>query len=85
MIQPKTIAKTNAIIKPSGTLKVCVSKMPTITGRIMSAPSALVFGKMTNKPPTISATATNGNNHVIAAAWPNNSAAPSCIFSGMGI
>ena len=60
--------KTDEIAIPvvEGSLKRLWIKIPTMTGKMMMAPNARVFGKMNNSPPITSTVPTNGSNQPIS-------------------
>ena len=65
-IQTKIAPKIAAIGKPLLSCTIFVKNMPTITGKIINAPNALVLGWIINKPPTISVTPVNGISYPIS-------------------
>lgn len=84
IIQASTTAKTAAIGNPEVSVTVFVSNMPTVIGKQIKAPNALVLGKIISKPPTISVTPTRGINQPISI----NALKAFCIFSekfGLGM
>jgi len=57
---------TKAMIRPSGATRICVSNTPTITGKTIKAPNALVLERRISSPPKSSANPTKGMSHSIS-------------------
>ena len=86
MITQMFIAKSgNAMGKPEGAFMMWVRSIPTITGKIIIAPSARYLLVMKRIPPTISAVATRGINQVIVIKAPINFNRPAGMSLGIGM